>query len=135
MICASCGNPMHAGSRACTSCGAEVSAGVASSSAPAGGAAPVSRAAATHGGGGGAQPHVPNYLWQSIAVTVCCCLIGGILAILQAAKVDPALRAGDYQAAVEASNAAKKWCLLSVVIGLVANIAFIALQIFVLSQQ
>ena len=35
----------------------------------------------------GATPDVPNYLWQSIVVTLCCCLPFGVVAIGFAAQV------------------------------------------------
>ena len=58
-------------------------------------------------GGGG---DVPNYLVQSILVTLCCCLPFGIVAIVSAAKVNGLLASGDYEGAVKASEDAKKWC-------------------------
>jgi hypothetical protein len=56
---------------------------------------------------------VPNYLWQSIVVTVICCLPCGIPAIISASKVDVLLAVGNINAAREASRSAKKWCLIS----------------------
>src|SRR5262249_40218583 len=46
------------------------------------------------GGSRGAPP--PNYLVPSILVTLCCCLIGGIIAIVHAAQVNSKWAAGDY---------------------------------------
>ncbi len=57
-----------------------------------------------HGG------HVNNYLTESILVTIFCCQIFGIIAIVHAAQVNTCLARGDYHAAVVASNAAKTWC-------------------------
>ena len=68
---------------------------------------------------------VPNYLIQSILVTVCCCLPFGIVAILQATKVDTYLGRGDHAAAVAASDKAKKWCIWALILGTVV----IALQV------
>ena len=56
---------------------------------------------------------VPNYLVQSILVTLFCCLPFGIVAIVYSAQVNTKLEAGDYQGAVEASANAKKWCWAS----------------------
>jgi len=57
---------------------------------------------------------IPNYLWQSIVVTIFCCWPVGIPAIVYAAKVDGLKARGDIQGAMEASANAKKWCWISV---------------------
>ncbi len=74
---------------------------------------------------------LPNYLWQSIVVTVLCCWPLGIPAIVNAAKVDGMRARGDVQGAMIASANAKKWCIISlvgwvVVAGLYILIAIIA---------
>ena len=79
------------------------------------------------GGRRGTPP--PNYLVQSILVTLCCCLIGGIIAIINAAKVNSLWAAGDYAGARAASENAKKWCLYSVIAGVVINGIVFAIQI------
>lgn len=56
---------------------------------------------------------IPNYLWQSIVVTIFCCWPVGIPAIVNAAKVDGLKARGDIQGAMEASASAKKWCWIS----------------------
>jgi hypothetical protein len=56
---------------------------------------------------------IPNYLWQSIVVTVLCCWPLGIPAIVYAAKVDGMKARGDIRGATEASANAKKWCIIS----------------------
>jgi Interferon-induced transmembrane protein len=69
----------------------------------------------------GAAPRVvevPNYMTQSILVTLCCCIPFGIAAIVNAAKVNPLLKAGDAHGAIAASQAAKKWVNWGVVGGL-----------------
>lgn len=63
------------------------------------------------------QP-VPNYLAQSILVTLFCCLPFGIPAIVYAAQVNGKLIAGDMQGAVAASNSARMWCWVSFWTGL-----------------
>ena len=69
---------------------------------------------------------VATYLWQSIVVTLLCCLPFGVVAIVYAAKVDGLKRAGDWQAAKAASDSARMWCWISFAVGLVANLAFFA---------
>ena len=61
---------------------------------------------------------IPNYLWQSIVVTLFCCLPFGIVAIVFAAKVDTLKAQGNIAAALSASSSAKTWCWVSFGIGL-----------------
>lgn len=77
-------------------------------------------------GGGG---DIPNYLVQSVLVTLCCCLPFGIVAIVNAAKVNSLIAEGDYEAARQASDDAKKWSTIGFVIGLILNGLVFALQI------
>lgn len=79
------------------------------------------------GGGMGGRP-VPNYLVQSVLVTLCCCLPLGIVAIVFAAQVNSKLAAGDMAGAVEASRKAKMFCWLAFGIGLVVTILMFAFQ-------
>ncbi len=69
--------------------------------------------------------NVPNYLWQSIVVTLFCCLPFGVVAIVKASKVDSQVKAGDYNGAVASSNSAKTWCWVSFGVGLVVNLLYI----------
>ena len=71
---------------------------------------------------------VPNYLWQSIVVTILCCWPLGIPAIVYAAKVDGLSARGDIQGAMSASASAKRWCWIAlgawgVVVGIYLMIA------------
>jgi hypothetical protein len=67
-------------------------------------------------------PDIPNYLWQSIVVTLCCCPPLGIPAIVFAAQVNSKLRDGDVLGAQDASRKAKMWCWIAFGLGLLANI-------------
>jgi hypothetical protein len=64
---------------------------------------------------------IPNYLWQSIVVTIFCCWPFGIPAIVYAAKVDGLKARGDIAGAMAASASAKTWCMVSagVIVGIV----------------
>ncbi len=75
-------------------------------------------------------PAIPNYLWQSIVVTVLCCVPFGIPAIVYAAKVDGLKARGDIQGAMAASKNAKMWCLIAMILGLIGFVVIIALQVF-----
>src|SRR5262245_2690227 len=50
---------------------------------------------------------IPNYLVQSILVTLFCCLPLGIVSIVFAAQVNSKVAAGDYAGAQKASDQAK----------------------------
>ena len=63
--------------------------------------------------GGYTGEMVPNYLWQSIVVTLICCLPFGIPAIVYASKVDSLVARGDIAGARAASKSAKTWCWVS----------------------
>lgn len=63
-----------------------------------------------------------NYLVPAILVTLCCCIPGGIVAIINATQVNSKWAAGDYEGAQKASDTAKQWCIISAVVGLVVGI-------------
>ena len=67
------------------------------------------------------QP-IPNYLVQSILVTLCCCLPFGVVAIIYAAQVNTKQQAGDTAGARLASQNAKKWCWIALAVGIVTSL-------------
>lgn len=68
----------------------------------------------------------PSFLVWSILATIFCCLPFGIVAIVKSAKVESLYIQGDYGQSLQASNDAKKWCIISAVVGIVVSIiAFI----------
>jgi Interferon-induced transmembrane protein/GYF domain 2 len=69
---------------------------------------------------------LPNYLWQSIVVTLLCCLPFGVAAIVMAAKVEGLVARGDMQGAIAASASAKKWCLVALISGFVIQAGMVA---------
>ena len=73
---------------------------------------------------GGRQ--VPNHLVWAILVTLFCFLPTGIVAIVYASQVSSKLAAGDYTGAVESSNKAKTWSIVSAVVGVLFVIIWIA---------
>jgi Interferon-induced transmembrane protein len=62
--------------------------------------------------------NVPNYLVQSILVTLFCCLPAEIVAIVYAAQVNSKQGAGDIAGAMAAAKNAKTWCWVSLGAGL-----------------
>ena len=67
---------------------------------------------------------VPNYLVQSIMVTLCCCMPFGIAAIVFAAKVDGLASSGRIAEAQEASRKAKMWCWIGFGLGIPGTILY-----------
>jgi len=67
-----------------------------------------------------------NYLTESILVTVFCCLPLGIVAIINASKVEKEYHSGNYEAAQKASDEAKKFMKW----GLIGSAIAYALMIF-----
>lgn len=77
---------------------------------------------------GGMGPTVPNYLVQSILVTICCCIPFGIVAIVYAAQVNSKVAMGDFDGARTSSDNAKKWCWIALITGIVVNIIATVIQ-------
>jgi hypothetical protein len=61
-------------------------------------------------------PNIPTNLWQSIVVTLMCCLPFGIVAIVYAAKVDGLKARGDIAGAMSAAASSRTWCNVSVLV-------------------
>lgn len=75
-------------------------------------------------GGPAPGPAIPNYLVQSILVTLCCCLPLGIVAIIFAAQVNQKLAAGDVAGARDASSKAKMFCWIAFGLGIAAMLLY-----------
>lgn len=72
----------------------------------------------------GSGRKMPNtYLVWSILATLFCCVPLGIYAIICSTKVSNEYSAGNYQKALNASDKAKKWTIISIVAGLVCWVA------------
>lgn len=73
-----------------------------------------------------------NHMELAIITTICCCLPFGIVGIVKASKVNSLYLSKQYAAAQQAADEAKKWSIISIVIGLIMNaiyvVAFIAGQ-------
>ena len=61
-------------------------------------------------------PAIPSNLWQSIVVTLLCCLPFGIVAIVYAAKVDGLQARGDIAGAMSAAASSRTWCNVSLLV-------------------
>jgi len=75
--------------------------------------------------------NIPNYLVQSILVTLFCCLPLGIVAIINAAQVNNKMTAGDMAGAMEASRKAKMWCWWSLGLSIVFWLIYIVFMMFI----
>jgi hypothetical protein len=71
---------------------------------------------------------IPNYLAQSILVTLFCCIPLGIPAIVYSAQVNGRIQAGDIQGAMEASRKANAWGQWGLGVGFLAIVAYFLLQ-------
>lgn len=60
------------------------------------------------------EPCPPTYLALSIIVTVLCCLPFGIVGIVKSSNVSREYAIGNYAAAQDASNQAKKWSIIGI---------------------
>ncbi len=74
------------------------------------------------------QGAVKNYLVEAILCLLCCGGLFAIPAIVYAAQVNPKLSVGDYEGAVQASENAKKWCIIAVCIGVVCGGLSVVIQ-------
>jgi hypothetical protein len=111
--CPNCGTSNLDQAAVCANCGRSLAAGAAPYTPP----PPPASFGATPSAGVGAQ--IPNYLWQSIVVTLCCCLPLGIVGIIFAAQVNSKLAQGDIAGARDASQKAKMFTLIGFAVGLV----------------
>lgn len=78
--------------------------------------------------------YVPNYLVQSILVTLFCCLPFGIVALVYSNKVNTKMMMGDQRGAIYASNQARTWCWISFGVGLVVGIISLLIRLYLAEQ-
>ncbi|WP_298889334.1 CD225/dispanin family protein [uncultured Porphyromonas sp.] len=77
------------------------------------------------------RPPMPQtYLAWSIAVTILCCLVGGIVAIVYSSQVSSRYIAGDYEGAEYASRQARIWIIVSACVGLLVGIVYAIWMLF-----
>lgn len=77
----------------------------------------------------GQEPKAPaSYLIWSIVMTLFCCFIPGIIAIVFSSQVSSRWYAGDVEGAEKASRRAQIWILVSFVLGLISNTIAIPLM-------
>lgn len=121
MNCTNCGTSNLDNAAICINCGRSLASGAAQSYTP-----PASPA--SYGSAPATGAPIPNYLWQSIVVTLCCCLPLGIVGIIFSAQVNSKLATGDVAGAQEASRKAKMFTLIGFAVGLVGIVIWFALS-------
>lgn len=63
------------------------------------------------------EPQPPTYLTRSILSTIFGCIPFGIVAIVKASDVEMLWKSGKYEEAKAASRAARRWSLISFLVG------------------
>lgn len=134
MHCPQCGAQLESGAKFCTTCGASTS-----SQAPLPSSGPARPATPSYSPpqqqpyqpqAGPSYPGAPapagmerpaNYLPWSIGVTLCCCVVGGIVGIVYSVQANSKWEAGDYAGSHQAASSARKWLIASAIIGLILN--------------
>jgi hypothetical protein len=106
MYCTQCGAENSAGSTSCSRCHAVLYV-------PGSAQAPQSQDKA-----------IPNHLLPSILVTLCCCQVPGIVAIVYAAQVNALIRAGDFAGARRCSRLAATWMWVAFGLGLLVGVIY-----------
>ena len=66
-----------------------------------------------------------NHMPLAILTTICCCLPLGIVAIIKANSVDSLYMMKQYNAAVMASNEARKWSLIGIFSSVIITVIYI----------
>lgn len=123
MNCPNCGTNNLDNASVCVNCGRSLMGGAAQSYTP-----PPPPNYGGSPGAGPVGPTIPNYLVQSILVTLCCCLPLGVVAIIFAAQVNSKLAAGDIAGAQDASQKAKMFCWIGFGLGLVVTLIWFAMS-------
>jgi hypothetical protein len=78
------------------------------------------------------KPMPPTYLWQSIAVTILCCLPLGLVAIAFASRVQNRWIKGDYDGAMHSSKIARNTAFWSFIIGLIVHVSLLIYLVFII---
>ena len=117
MNCPNCGTSNPDTASLCANCGKPLATGTPHSYTPPPPAPPQLPPRPPSAGSYGVPPPagapIPNYLIQSILVTICCCQPLGIVAIVFAAMVNSRLASGDRAGALDASSKARLFCWIA----------------------
>lgn len=75
------------------------------------------------------SPMPPTYLAWSVVMTILCCFIPGIVAIINSAQVSSKYYQGDIEGSRRASQRAEIWIIISFVLGVLTNTLYLPLMI------
>ncbi len=81
------------------------------------------------------QAWTPVSLVGPIMVTLCCCVIGGIVSIVYAANANTKGARGDIAGATRDAASSKNWMMWSVILGGFFTIVMVAMQVFAASNS
>lgn len=74
-------------------------------------------------------PLPPTYLVWSVIMTILCCTIPGIVAIVFSSQVTSKYMVGDYEGAVKASRNAEIWIIVSFVLGVLSATLYLPIML------
>ena len=77
------------------------------------------------------EPMPKTYLLWSVIITLLCCIIPGVIAIIYSASVSSKYYRGDIEGAKRASRNAQIWCIVSIVAGIIWATLYLPLSIFI----
>ncbi len=75
------------------------------------------------------EPMPPTYLLLSVLVTLCCCFLPGIAAIVFSTMVSSRYHSGDIEGARRASRQAEIWIIVSFVLGVISASLYVPLSL------
>lgn len=84
----------------------------------------------SRGSDGQPEPMPSTYLVWSVIMTVLCCFIPGIVAIVYSSMVSSRYYAGDYEGARKASRNAEIWIIVSFVLGVLSATLYVPIAMF-----
>lgn len=77
------------------------------------------------------EPMPDTYLVWSVIITILCCFIPGVIAIVYSAQVSSRYYAGDIEGARRSSRNAQVWCIVSIIAGIVWATLYLPLTLFI----
>jgi len=80
-----------------------------------------------------AERPVRTYLWQSLVATLLCCLPTGAIALVYAAMAQNRLQTGDLAGARDASDRARRWCVVSVIAFVVVMLLYVVAVVIIVA--
>jgi len=81
------------------------------------------------------QSKPSNNLVLAILSTLFCCLPFGVVSIVFASQVDGKWNSGDHAGAQEAADKAKRWAIISAVVGIVAIVLYIVVVVVIIGAS